>query len=204
VKRSAARLTYRDLKLALLSALDERGPAERKALVGEKRHAGLVDGALDRPLRQRDRVRIEEALDLLLRDGLVSTSPEEVFALTAQGREALAYSCLDPLDIALHRLDPVLVERRARAWAAVAAGTAESLTAAASAPGTIVAACLDRVEDLQTLDEVAEYAADLALALDRRIRDTLEQGQVPLPQDLADAIRVAEIVVRRTLLRDWN
>jgi len=202
--RSAARLTYRDFKLALLAALDEQGPTDRAALVGGRRQAGLVDKALERPIPQRDRVRVEEALDLLLRDGLVSSSPDERFALTAQGREALACSCLDPLDITLHRIDPDLVERRARAWAAVAAGTADSLVAAASAPGAIVATCLDHVEDLQHLDEIAEYAADLALALDRRIQTTLEEGGVPAAQDLADAIRVAEIVVRRTLLRDWQ
>lgn len=202
--RSTARLTYRDLKLALLSALDEMGPVERGALVGGKRQSGLVDKALERPVPQRDRVRVEEALDLLLRDGLVASISGERVELTVQGREALACSCLDPLDIALHRIDPLLVERRARAWAAVAAGTEDSLRAAASAPGGIVATCLDRVADLQNLDEIAEYAADLALALDRRIQSALEEGGVPKPQDLADAIRVAEIVVRRTLLLDWQ
>ena len=202
--RSTARLTYRDFKLALLSALEEAVSAERGALVGGKRQKGLVDKALDRPVPQRDRVRVEEALDLLLRDGLVSASADDTFVLTAHGREALACSCLDPLDIALHRIDPLLVERRARAWAAVAAGTEDSLRAAASAPGGIVAICLDQVADLQNLDEIAEYAADLALALDRRIQATLEEGSVPAPQDLADAIRVAEIVVRRTLLQDWQ
>jgi len=202
--RSTARLTYRDLKLALLAALEAEGSTERKILVGEKRQPGLVDKALERPLIRRDRVRVEEALDLLLRDGLVSTSEDSRFALTPQGREALACSCLDPLDIALHRIDPLLVEKRARAWAAVAAGTPDSLRAAAPAPGGIVAACLDHVEELQDLDEITEYATDLAVALDRRLQATLEAGSVPVAQDLADAIRVAEIVVRRTLLANWQ
>lgn|GEM_PF-2008093 len=202
--RSAARLTYRDLKLALLAALEESGPAERKTLVGEKRQAGLVDKALERPLARRDRVRVEEALDLLLRDGLVAASEDEHFAITSQGQEALACSCLDPVDIVLHRIDPSLVEKRARAWAAVAAGTADALRGAASAPGAIVASCLNHVEDLQQLDEIAEYAADLVLALDRQLESRIEAGDVPLSQDLADAIRVAEIVVRRTILSHWQ
>jgi len=201
--RGRTRFTYRDLKLALLGTLEEQGPVARDALVGAPRRPGLVDAALERPLPGRDRVRAEEALDLLLRDGLVQSPAGSQVALTPQGREALARACLDPLDLALHRLSPELVERRAGAWAAVAAGTADSLQAAAPAPGRIVAACLGTLQDDEELDEVAECAADLALALDRRLDASLALGETPSIQDLADAIRVAEIVVRRTLLRHW-
>lgn len=202
--RARMRLTYRDLKLALLGALEEQGPVARAILVGAARRPGLLDAALERPLPGRDRVRAEEALDLLLRDGLVTAPDEQGVRLTAQGREALSRSCLDPLDLALHRLDPGLVERRASAWAAVAAGTEDALRAAADAPGAIVAACLGTLDDEAELDDVTESAADLALALDRRLNASLDRDEAPASQDVADAIRVAEIVIRRILLQHWQ
>lgn len=201
--RHAARLTYRDLKLALLATLDREGPLARQVLVGGQRRPGLVDIAFERPLPSRERVRVEEALDLLQRDGLVMES-DSGFQLTERGSEALARSCLDPLDLALHRENPRLVERRASAWAAVAAGSADALRAAATAPGEIVAACLERLESEDDLDDIGECAADLALALDRRISERAQADEAPEAQDLADAIRVAEIVVRRTLLARWR
>jgi hypothetical protein len=124
---------------------------------------------------------------------------DEALELTEEGERALQQGCLDPLDRALFDLSPNLVDLRAAAWAAVAAGNPEILSLAAHGPGEIVARAWDRAGGPSASD-VAARARDLSLAVDRVIAGKRAQGRPPSAQDVADAIRVAEIVVRDLLL----
>ena len=172
------RLTYRRVKLALLSA----------AAAGGGR-AALLDSALDGRRDPLERGMAEDALRQLLEDDLIRFNGSGLAEtiLTEAGRFARESGCLDALDRRLHALDPRMIACRAAAWEAVATGGARQLAAGMAA----VAFILDGL--VGATPPPLPPRAERALAL---VRCLLDQAEAPSAQDLADAIRVTEIVVR--------
>lgn len=170
------RLTYRTVKLALLSAALESGD-------GRPLLTRVLEGRAEDPF---ERGMAEDALRQLLDAGLIRLSKTGAAGLTEAGRSAHGSGCLDALDRKLHDLDSDLVACRARAWEAVASGGPREREAAIEA----IARILDGISaSALVLSPVARKAMELA-------RGIAEGADPPSSQDVADAIRVTEIVVR--------
>jgi hypothetical protein len=119
--RKGTRLTFRDMKLAILTLVQREGALAKADLLGRRLEAHFT-----RAFTARERGVAQESWSQLLHDGLIATTPaglpgsEATVGLTSAGAAALETVALDALDLALAGLAPRLVDLRAAAWAAVA------------------------------------------------------------------------------------
>ncbi len=132
-----ARFTARQLKFAILQALSS-GPHQYKFnLLGKSNYPGALEHQLGVRFEPDERHTAVSAFDSLKAAGLIRPTytdqiyPEDWVEITEAGRRALERRALDPLDTALAKIAPHLVELREGAWAAVLTDLPDSLRQAA-------------------------------------------------------------------------
>ena len=126
-------LTVRTLKFAILRALAGTRHQHKFNLLGK----GSDQGDLERQLGIRFERAERHLADIAFREletaELIRPTYDDLISpglwveITDAGRHALERQALDPLDEALHRISPNLVELRAGAWAAVTSARTDSL-----------------------------------------------------------------------------
>lgn len=108
--------TLRGMELAILKVLSKINKEHKMNLIGRPYQRGSLESSLDTTFDPETRELADRAFEALKAKSLIRPtygnliSPELWVEITSSGREALEREALDPLDSALLKISPHLVE----------------------------------------------------------------------------------------------
>ena len=158
--------TLRGMELAILRVLSKTNKEHKINLIGRPYQRGSLELSLDTTFDADTRQLANRAFEALKEKSFIRPtygdliSPELWVEITSSGREALDRGALDPLDSALLKISPHLVELRAGAWEAVSSGRADSLRQAAHSGRELIDQVLKEGASDEIIKNDPDFVAD--------------------------------------------
>ena len=204
----ALRLTAYQAKIALLRCFAGHPDHQyRTNVLGRANYPGALERQLELTFTTAERALAGRALRQLENDDLIrptgrdTMAPDDWLEITAAGRSALERGTLDSLDHLLDKLDPVLINMRHGAWAAVESFQPDAMRQGAHSGRELIRQVLDRTAPDEAVRRAAWFKKGERITRSDRIRLTMERRQGRFSESTSRVIEAQVEVVEANYAR---